>query len=143
MSDTLIHERYIKIERTLEGVEDAKQMVQNFLTENNINEDLISHFELSVYEAAVNVVEHGDREFNNHPIHIHIKITSVGITAKISSIGEKFDPLKKKLPDIVNHYKSGSSHGLGIYFIRTLMDKVNYSREGDMNVLTLTKNNNV
>ena len=61
------------------------------------------------------------------------------VTITISHYGDNFDITKAQLPDIEKHYKSGKMRGLGIYFIMTLMDRVEYSHENMTSTLKMFK----
>ena len=65
------------------------------------------------------------------------------ILITIESYGDEFDITKVELPDIEEHYKSGKMRGLGIYIIRTLMDRVEHSYKDNINILKLVKTFNV
>ncbi len=59
--------------------------------------------------------------------------------AEISDDGVAFDPLKVPPPDLTADLESRPIGGLGVHFVKTLMDEVAYRREGDRNVLTMRK----
>ena len=53
--------------------------------------------------------------------------------------GKPFDPTKSADPDIQSPPMERKIGGLGIFVVKKLMDKVEYRRENDCNILTLTK----
>ena len=53
--------------------------------------------------------------------------------------GKAFDPLQTADPDIKTPLGERQIGGLGIFVVKKLMDKVEYRREADRNILTLTK----
>ena len=53
--------------------------------------------------------------------------------------GRPFDPLSTAEPDINLPLKQRKIGGLGIFVVKNLMDKVEYRRENDRNILILTK----
>ena len=66
-------------------------------------------------------------------ITIHIQDNELNI--KVYDHGQGFDLETVPLPDF-DHPKES---GMGIFFIRTLMDSVTYTRQGDCNVLEIIK----
>ena len=52
--------------------------------------------------------------------------------------GTPFDPLSAPEPDVKASLDERRPGGLGVLFIRTLVDEVRYLRRGDSNILTLT-----
>ena len=53
--------------------------------------------------------------------------------------GKPFDPLGNAEPDIKSPLDQRQIGGLGIFVVKKLMDKVEYRRENDQNILVLTK----
>lgn len=52
--------------------------------------------------------------------------------------GVAFDPLAKEDPDITAALEDRQIGGLGIFLCKQMMDLVEYKRDGDKNVLTMT-----
>ena len=49
-----------------------------------------------------------------------------------------FDPFEMSVADTTSALEDRPIGGLGIHFVRTLIDEVSYSRDDDSNVITLT-----
>jgi len=129
----------IDVPRVISKLDHVRDSVVEFLKQHNISEASASRIELSVYEAVVNIVEHSSHYKKNETIHVECTHHDDEVVITITHFGDKFDITKAELPDIEKHYKSGKMRGLGIYFIMTLMDKVEYSHEDMQNTLTMTK----
>ena len=129
----------VEIEQTFNEVDRTRELIGTLLEENNIEEENVSRIELSLYEVIVNIIEHSSEKFNNNKIGINCYIEENSVRVVITNYGDKFDITKVKLPNIEDHYQQGKKRGLGIYFIRTLMDKVEYSYKKHTNTLTLVK----
>lgn len=61
------------------------------------------------------------------------------LTLEFRDSGVAFDPLAKPDPDITLGVEDRKIGGLGIYFVKQMMDDVKYARLGAENVLTVTK----
>ena len=59
------------------------------------------------------------------------------MTAVVEDCGLAFNPLQLKRPDSLGELRSRKEGGLGIFFVKTLMDNVVYERHGDRNKVTL------
>ncbi len=129
----------IEVPRVISKLDHVRDSIVDFLKQHAISEGSASRIELSVYEAVVNIVEHCSNENKDNTIHVECAIHDDQVVITISHFGEKFDITQTELPDIEKHYKSGKMRGLGIYFIMTLMDKVEYSHENMQNTLKLIK----
>ena len=97
-------------------------------------EALAYHLNLVLTEATTNAIKHAD----NNPkdtVRISIHILENELNIKVYDHGQGFDLENVPLPDF-DHPKEG---GMGIFFIKTLMDSVTYTRQGDCNVLEIIK----
>jgi len=98
-------------------------------------EALAYHLNLVLTEATINAIKHGTLTDPNDTVRITINIHENELNIKVYDHGQGFDLESVQLPDF-DHPKEG---GMGIFFIRTLMDSVTYTRQGDCNVLEIIK----
>ncbi len=105
-----------------------------------LDERDVYHCQMAVDEALTNIIEHGyGGESDEHTIEIICKTEPGKFLITIVDDSPAFNPLEHEAPDPREPLDSREPGGWGIYFIRRLMDDVAYAREGDKNVLTLTK----
>jgi serine/threonine-protein kinase RsbW len=98
-------------------------------------EALAYHLNLVLTEATVNAIKHGNYSDPKDTVKITIQIQEKELNIKVYDHGQGFDLESVSLPDF-DHPKE---NGMGIFFIRTLMDSVTYTRQGDCNVLEIIK----
>ncbi len=98
-------------------------------------EALAYHLNLVLTEATVNAIKHAKFHDPKDTVRITIYIRENELNIKVYDHGQGFDLESVPLPDF-DHPKEG---GMGIFFIRTLMDSVTYTRQGDCNVLEIIK----
>ncbi|EGW20890.1 ATP-binding protein [Methylobacter tundripaludum] len=98
-------------------------------------EALAYHLNLVLTEATVNAIKHGTLTNPGDTVRITINIQENELNIKVYDHGQGFDLESVPLPDF-DQPKEG---GMGIFFIRTLMDSVTYTRQGDCNVLEIIK----
>lgn len=98
-------------------------------------EALAYHLNLVLTEATVNAIKHSNHNETKDTVRIAIHIQENELNIKVYDYGQGFDLETVPLPDF-EHPKEG---GMGIFFIRTLMDSVTYTRQGDCNVLEIIK----
>jgi len=79
---------------------------------------------LAVDEALTNVIRHA---YQGKPgkMTVSVKVTGDRIEIVIEDLGKKFDPTQVPSPELPRH-KPG---GLGVHFIRTIMDQMVYDHE--------------
>ncbi|MFA6050999.1 MAG: ATP-binding protein [Methylobacter sp.] len=98
-------------------------------------EALAYHLNLVLTEATANAIKHATSTNPEDTVRITIHIEENELNIKVYDHGQGFDLENVPLPDFDNP-KEG---GMGIFFIRTLMDSVTYTRQGDCNVLEIRK----
>jgi len=130
----------IILPRVIGKLDSLRETIVDFLNKNNISEGCVSRIELSIYEAVVNIIEHSSPQYHDKEINVECAVQDHEILITISHYGDRFDITKAELPDIEKHYKSGKMRGLGIYFIMTLMDRVEYSHNDMISTLKMIKN---
>ena len=135
MPDTLS----ITLPRITARLDYLRESIVIFLRSHTIDESIISRIELSVYEAVVNIIEHSSPEHRNRDVDVQCTIREDEVLVIVRHYGEKFDMTSVVMPDLELHYKSGKMRGLGIYFIRTLMDSVEYSHNNMISTLRMSK----
>jgi serine/threonine-protein kinase RsbW len=97
-------------------------------------EALAYHLNLVLTEATTNAIKHA----NNDPkdtVRITIHIQDNELNIKVYDHGQGFDLETIPLPD----FDQPKESGMGIFFIRTLMDSVTYTKQCDCNVLEIIK----
>lgn len=117
-------------------------LVKSEATLIGFQKTVLSQIELAIEEVLVNIISHG---YEGRGGNVFIECTAIepkGIQIIIKDVGIPFNPLDKKLEKertITASPKDKRIGGWGLYLIHGIMDKVEYTRENDHNVLTLTK----
>jgi anti-sigma regulatory factor (Ser/Thr protein kinase) len=98
----------------------------------------LNQVRLASEEALVNVINYAypDKQGN---IEISSDKYERQLVLEIADWGIPFNPLLLPEPDIESPVEKRKIGGLGIYLVRSIMDKVDYRRDEDKNVLTLVK----
>lgn len=101
-----------------------------------IEELKLMNLQLAVEEVAVNVCNYA---YPSPPGEVTIRhATRDGrFLVEIVDQGIPFDPLSLPAPDTSLDIEERHIGGLGIFFVRRVMNEVRYEREGDRNHLTL------
>lgn len=100
----------------------------------------ISNIALAVDEACTNIIRHAYQNDPNHEIAVTVETAKDRFEVSIVDDGRKFDPAVLKPLDLKSHLTHYRRGGLGVYLMRTLMDKVEYKTlGGEKNEVRLTK----
>jgi anti-sigma regulatory factor (Ser/Thr protein kinase) len=122
----------------LEDIPGIVEFVVNWLQRQGLDEYTFL-FETAVDEASTNVAKYaygGKGGF----FQISCALHDINIVVTIRDHGKKFDPNSVPLPEVVSQLEDRKVGGLGIYMMKKLMDRIDYSySEQEGNRLELVK----
>ena len=85
-------------------------------------------------------ITHGYEEStDDHEIGIRIEVAGNVLTVRIEDDARAYDPLAAPPPDLDTPIEHRPIGGLGIHFVRTVMERVAYERRDDRNLVTISK----
>ena len=90
---------------------------------------------LAVDEAASNVIRHAYKGDPAQELALTWRSIQGGIEIEIRDQGEPFDPREKTIPPPDELRVSGR----GLFLMRTIMDQIDYRREGSTNLVRMRK----
>lgn len=93
---------------------------------------------LALDELITNTIAYGYAERKDGEIDIEMRRHADRVEVKLIDSADAFDPFSVAAPDTAASLEERQIGGLGIHFVRTLIDEVNYRRDDDRNVITLT-----
>lgn len=125
---------------SLEKLKEMLVFVQSQAKLVGFDDVQISKIELASEEALVNIISYGYPDASGK-IDIHCSApNNSGIKIIIKDDGIPYNPLDKSIN--IDRKKTAEHQvigGYGIFFIRNIMDEVDYCRHNQHNVLTLVK----
>lgn len=123
--------------------------ISEFVTQaaNNIGfkDDAIYAIQMAVDEACTNIIEHAYASEGQGDIQCTCLIRDNELTIILHDHGKPFDPSRIPEPNVFSRLEDRQSGGLGLYFMRQMMDKVEFrfdppsGSDPGGNVLTLIK----
>jgi anti-sigma regulatory factor (Ser/Thr protein kinase) len=90
----------------------------------------------SLDEILNNIISYGYDDGGRHDIDVRLGLGSGGIEVIVEDDGKPFDPLAVQTPRPRSETEVG---GVGLHFVRSLMDQLDYSRHDGINRLRLVK----
>jgi len=133
----------IEIINKIENLSSVLELIEEYLTDNNIDMGSIFQFNLSIDEFITNIINYAYNDVMEHIIIIEVNIDNNIINAEIIDDGVEFDPLKSKTPDTDLALEDRQIGGLGIHLAKNFLDSITYERISNQNRLKLTKKNNI
>ena len=95
---------------------------------------------LALEELIVNCIHYAYPKQERGEILLHASLHGDDVlTMTLSDAGIPFDPTKREAPDLELSAEDRPIGGLGIFMVKQIMDTIEYRREGNRNILVLTK----
>ena len=121
-------------------VERLNTFIMSFCQEHSINDEYANRICLAVEEAVVNVIDYAYPPGTQGEISVLAECGQEALTFVIKDSGVAFDPTMAKEADVSSDVEHRQIGGLGIFLIRSIMDRMEYERTPDgYNLLRLEK----
>ncbi|MFC5449774.1 ATP-binding protein [Paenibacillus aestuarii] len=131
----------IVLSNDLKELERLSVFLRSLSAAMNIDDQTLNLLNLVCDELVTNIIMYGYplEERRMHTIRIDIGMVADGWGLQITDWGVAFNPLSKADPRLDLGVEERQIGGLGIHFVRRVMDGMRYERVGSENVLTMTK----
>ena len=130
---------------TLDSLYDMLEFIQRYGEQHHMPSLAIDQMVLAAEEALVNIISYGYPDDKKGIIDITCESASSqpGVKMIIKDQGIPFNPIEKapiipSSPNVLDEAEA-TVGGYGIYILIGLMDKVEYQRQEDLNLLCLIK----
>ncbi len=137
MADSTTSRVSYTLDSTLASVNMAEDEAELWARRAGFDEDIIGNVAMSVREAAVNAVLHGNGYDPEKHICVSFETTPRVLAIRIADQGTGLDP--ESLPDPLAPENILSGSGRGIFLIRAFMDEVHFRQLSPGNEITLIK----
>jgi serine/threonine-protein kinase RsbW len=119
---------------------EVREFVSRSAREFGFDDEDTANIVLAVDEACTNVIKHAYNFAPDKEIAIEIIPAQGEFEVRVLDYGKPFNPGDVKPPNLRQHLKEYRRGGLGVYLMKTLMDKVEYNfKQGERNEVRLTK----
>ena len=119
----------IIIPSSLNYLREVDDFVEQKLTEQGINPDLVTDIAISVTEVVTNAVNHGNRNDRRKKVTVSLKVDQKQVTIRIEDQGTGFDP--EHLANPLAEENLLKDAGRGIFIVKSLMDEVKFEVNSD------------
>lgn len=100
---------------------------------------LTFNLNLALEEAVSNIIFYAYPDQTGGEIGVHAATEADSLVFTLTDSGQAFDPTRVKDADVTLSAAERPIGGLGIFLIRQIMDKLEYSRTDGKNILRLRK----
>jgi serine/threonine-protein kinase RsbW len=129
----------ITLPAKLDSLYDSMAFVSSCAREQGFSNERISEIELALEEVLVNIFKYAYKDSGlDGDIEITCKLADAqSFVIQIADAGMPFDIFSAREPDVTADIDERQIGGLGVYFVKRLMDDIKYKREAGKNILTL------
>ena len=117
----------------------VSNLVDQLGAERHLAPGMVADMQIALDEILTNITEYAYTDNAEHRIHICFRVLDNILETVIEDGGAPFNPLAIPAPDISAPLHQRRVGGVGIHFVRSLMDEVAYERAGERNRLVLRK----
>ncbi|OYO27922.1 ATP-binding protein [Janthinobacterium sp. PC23-8] len=134
-----VAELLIVLRNEITQIDTMAEAVDDFCTQNGLPAKAAFNLNLVLEEVVVNVINYAFPGGASEPIYVRIRLEDAIISAEVRDTGVAFDPLVAGPPDMALDLEKRVVGGLGVHFLKTLMDDVSYRRHEGQNYLRFSK----
>ena len=136
----MVLEQSFTLRNELSEIPPLAERIEAFGEEGSLSIQHIYQLNLVLDELITNIVSYGYDADQPHEIHLRLRAEPGRLMAVLSDDGKPFNPLEEAPAAVLEgSIEDRPIGGLGIHFMRTLMDEVAYERAQGHNRLTLIK----
>jgi anti-sigma regulatory factor (Ser/Thr protein kinase) len=112
--------------------------LEAFAAEHSLSQEGLFKLNLVLDELVTNAISYGFNGIARPQIHLQITLDQDYAHVCLRDNGHAFDPFNEAPePDLDASLEHRRIGGLGIHFVRSMMDTCHYQRDGDWNVITM------
>lgn len=132
--------RDLTLSNDLADIARLAEAIEAFGDECGLSVGDVYKLNLALDELLTNLISYAYPDGQRHAIALHLAFADGRLTAELSDDAAPFDPLTQAAAPVLDgSLDDRPIGGLGLHFVRTLMDEVSYRRDGAQNRLTLVK----
>lgn len=114
--------------------------IEEHLVDRGVRREALAGLDVALDELLTNVVLYAYRDGQTHEVAVELRLDGDTLSIEIRDDGTPFDPTEAAPPpDLDAPLDDRPIGGLGLHFVRTVFDTLEYRRVGGWNVLTLSK----
>jgi len=129
----------LKLTNTINNLPIISDFVNDALTQFALDAATINRIQLVVDEACTNVINYAYSEEGTGLLYLKLEYKDQELIITLKDWGKPFDPNTIPPPDLSLDVEDRKIGGLGIYFIKNIMDDINYQFDNGCNNLVLKK----
>src|SRR5688572_14191632 len=129
------HPRFLSatLVNRLPEIERVARLVEDFAQRHGVPAAVVHDVNLSLEEVLANVMSYGYEDEAEHTIEVRVTLERDHVAVRVEDDGFAFNPLEAPPPNLAAGAQARSRGGLGLHLLRSLMDTLDYRRDGRRN----------
>ena len=127
----------LRLPAQIESLAVFREFVLKKLRQGRIAQAVFPKIELILEEVLANICNYA-YEGNQGEAELSCEIAGDALVLSVSDSGRPFNPLESPPPDLSADIDERRVGGLGIYFVREMVDAIAYERRDGRNTLTMS-----
>ena len=123
----------------LEEIAGVIERIEAFGSRHGLTAEERFTLTLALDEVVTNIVSYAYDDAHEHQIVIRLDIGDTGFTVQVDDDGRAYNPLEAPRPILEADIEDRPIGGLGVHIVRTVMDELEYRRDGGRNILIMRK----
>jgi len=116
-------------------------VVEDFGACHDFPDSVVVALNVSLDEVLNNIISYAYDDARRHHIVVRLELRGEAVEVLVEDDGKAFDPLAAAAPPRRPEDRAGDAvlGGVGLHFVRSLMDRLEYTRRDGLNRLRLVK----
>jgi len=127
----------ITVDAVKESLEEVVKFISSELMKTSYPPNIQNEIEIAAEEVFTNIVNYAYGQ-EGGKVKITISIENE-VIIKFEDNGQPFNPHEQEAPDLNKPLNEREIGGLGLYLVKKIMDRVEYTRENGRNILIIAK----
>ena len=129
----------VTLTNQLTEIERLGGMVDEFAERHGLPTKAVFEINLSLDELLTNIISYAYGDNLSHHILVTVAVEDGDVAIALEDDGRPYNPFTAPAPDLNLPLQDRAIGGLGVHFVRNLMDAFEYRRERDRNIVLLKK----
>ncbi len=130
---------FLSVKSDVERLSEIADFIEDSARSCGVGNKEIYDVQMAVDEACTNIIQHAYHGRSDETIDLTCQCNGKEFVVVIRDFGDRFDPNKVPKPKTRDPLARRSIGGLGMFFMRKLMDRVDFSFSSGGNELTMVK----
>jgi serine phosphatase RsbU (regulator of sigma subunit)/two-component sensor histidine kinase len=127
----------MSIKADMKNLHHFRSFIEEACRKSNLPDDNVETMKLAVDEVCSNLILHGYKGIPPGNISMALKVLNNELLLEVEDTGHPFDPATLEPPNLEGSIDDREIGGLGVFFVKEMMDDLKYETSAGINRLSL------